>query len=160
MIRIAQHKVLVHGETFEHSLNHVNRYFDSTTLVVYDRIEPRHEQSLSALDASFFKELRAAEAKNRATLEGLLDNLRENGIVTMEDVGTMEQGYVSKIFHILSHFVDGFIGIDSYFYNLLDDSHWLPGNTAVSIEQSPESFWLIHLDCYAEIPGEAGLLHF
>ncbi len=89
----------------------------------------------------------------------MIGDLQANGVNSLEDVRSIDQGFVSKIFHILSHFVDGFIGVDSYFYTLLDDSHWLPNKTKTAIKEVPDGYWLIHLDCYAEGPEEAGLLH-
>jgi hypothetical protein len=156
---ISQHKVLVHGRTFEHCSDQVNTFFDVTTLVIYDNIELRKESSISSLDDIFWQKLEKAENKNRDILAGLINDLQINEIHTLQDVKKIEQGYVSKLFHILSHFIDGFIGIDSHFYNLLDDSHWVPEQTAEAIKLSPGEYWLIHIDCYADFPGEAGLLH-
>ena len=55
---------------------------------------------------------------------------------------------------------DGFIGIDSYFYNLIDDSHWLPQATAKAIQKDPNHYWLLHIDCFATTAEEACLLRF
>ncbi len=159
MKRISQHTVLVNGDTFEHCMAQVNRFFDLTTLVIYDKIEINKELSCSGHDENFWVHLEAAEEKNRGILNDLIGDLQANGVNSLEDVRTIDQGFVSKIFHILSHFVDGFIGVDSYFYNLLDDSHWLPYKTKTAIKEVPDSYWLIHLDCYAAGPEGAGLLH-
>lgn len=137
----------------------VNRFFDKTTLVIYDKIIVNNEQSLSGTEKNFWSNLEAAEQNNRSIIAGLVDELHQNGILSLQDVGTIEQGYVSKTFHILSHFIDGFIGIDSYFYNLLDDSHWVPKKTIEFINQCPAGYWLIHLDCYAAGPKGTSLLH-
>lgn len=159
MNRISQHKVLLAGDSFDHCSEQVHRFFDLTTLVIYDCIEAQEDQSTSGLDAAFLDQILKAEKHNRKMVQDLVDELGKTGIKTIEDLPRIEQGYVSKTFHILSHFLDGFIGIDSYFYNLIDDSHWLPPATANLIKQNPNHYWLIHLDCYAATTGEAGLLH-
>jgi len=41
--------------------------------------------------------------------------------------------------------LDGFIGIDSVFYNLAEDSHWLSAPLRKTIEQHPEHYWLVPL---------------
>lgn len=158
MKRISRHKVLLAGDSFDHCSSQVHRFFDLTSLVIYDCIEARPEQSCSGLDAGFIDRIGDAESRNRRQVRELIAELEKTGIRTTADLHAIEQGYVSKTLHILSHFLDGFIGIDSYFYNLLDDSHWLPPRTAAAILATPHRYWLIHIDCYSATPEEAGLL--
>ncbi|MFH0783425.1 MAG: hypothetical protein V2B20_15935 [Pseudomonadota bacterium] len=159
MQRLSQHRMLLSGNSFEHCCNQLHKFFDLTSLVIYDCIEARQELSLSGLDAAFFASIATAENRNRSMVQELIAELEKSGIHNTKDLPHIAQGYVSKTFHILSHFLDGFIGIDSYFYNLLDDSHWLPLPTVLRIQESPEHYWLIHVDCYSATPEEAGLLH-
>lgn len=159
MKRLSQHKVLLAGESFEHCCNQLHRFFDLTSLVIYDCIETRKEHSFSGIDAEFFTHITAAENRNRRMIKDLIAELERSGIQNTADLQHIAQGYVSKTLHILSHFLDGFIGIDSYFYNMLDDSHWLPAQTLQSIHTNPGHYWLIHIDCYSATPTEAGLLH-
>ncbi len=65
MKRISQHTVLVHGDTFEHCMAQVNRFFDLTTLIIYDKIVVKKELSCSGHDENFWVHLEAAEEKNR-----------------------------------------------------------------------------------------------
>lgn len=159
MKRLAQHKVLLAGESFEHCCNQLHRFFDLTTLVIYDCIEVRKEHSFSGIDAEFFTQLATAENRNRKIIADLITELEKSGLQKITDLQHIAQGYVSKTLHILSHFLDGFIGIDSYFYNILDDSHWLPPQTLRTIHDKPGHYWLLHIDCYSATPAEAGLLH-
>ena len=159
MQRISQHNILLGGDSFAHCSDQVHRFFDLTSLVIYDCIEIAEEKSFSGLDADFFAQLKLVEDKNRARVQRLIDELRNSGLQKTEDFINIEQGYLSKTFHILSHFLDGFIGIDSHFYNLLDDSHWLPANTRALISENPSHYWLLHLDGYTATPEEASLLH-
>ncbi|EKD36221.1 MAG: hypothetical protein ACD_75C01596G0002 [uncultured bacterium] len=158
MNRISRHKVLLTGDSFDHCSSQVHRFFDLTSLVIYDCIEARPEQSCSGLDAGFTDRIRDAEDRNRQQVRELITELEKTGIRTTADLHAIEQGYVSKTLHILSHFLDGFIGIDSFFYNLLDDSHWLSPRTAAAILANPQRYWLIHVDGYSATPEEAGLL--
>ena len=158
MEKIAQHKILATGETFDDCCQHVRRFFDLTTLVIYDCIQIIDQQCQSGLDADFFEVLERAEKKNRASVTGLIGDLRQNWVTEIEDLGRLEQRYPSKVLHLLTHFLDGFIGIDSSFYNLPDDSHWLPAERRTEIESNPAGFWIIHVDGYSATPEEASLL--
>ena len=63
------------------------------------------------------------------------------------DLNDMGQGYKSKILHTLTHFLDGFFGIDTCFYNLEEDSHWLSDGLAAEIKKYPKKFWLLRAKC-------------
>lgn len=158
MKRLAEHKILVAGTSFEHCRDQVERFFALTSLVIYDCIEARREFSWCGLDATFFTEIDAAESRNRAMVASLIAELEKLAGKNLSALQGLPQGYASKTLHILSHFLDGFIGIDSYFYNLLDDSHWLPAATRQRITLHPGQFWLLHLDCFSATPEEAGIL--
>jgi len=158
MEKIAQHKVLVSGNSFENCCDQVHRFFDLTSLVMYDCVQVIGDLCRSDLDADFFETVAAAERKNREMVDTLIEELRQTGVRTIEDLRRLEHGYPSKVLHIISHLLDGFIGIDSYFYNLPADSHWLAEDARRAIRENPGSYWLIHIDCYSASPEEAGLL--
>lgn len=160
MKRIVQHKMLLAGDSFEECSDHVHKFFDLTSLVIYDCIEVIEEKSFCGLDSGFFDRINLAEKKNHKIVQELIDELDQAGIQKTTDFNTLEQGYLSKTIHVLSHLLDGFIGIDSFFYNLIDDSHWLPQKTASDIQQNPSHYWLVHIDCFSAIPEEVGLLRF
>jgi len=151
--------MLLAGDSYSHCVDLVHRYFDLTSLVIYDCIEACEKKSFSGLDAFFFDTIAAAEQRNRQLVMELIDELKVAGINSTSDLNNVKQGYLSKTLHILSHLLDGFIGIDSYFYNLVDDSHWLPAETAATIRREPRHYWLIHIDCFAATAEEAGILH-
>ncbi len=137
----------------------MKRFFDHTTLVIYDSVQVVEEKSFSALDASFWQDISQAEEQNRTLTRELIKELKKNGFQSIESLKNTHQGYESKLLHILSHMLDGFIGVDSFFYNLIDDSHWLPEKTATAIRENRQEYWLLHLDCFAATMEEAGLLH-
>ncbi|WP_163339663.1 hypothetical protein [Desulfopila sp. IMCC35008] len=158
MIKIAEHKILVTGISFESCCNQVRKFFDLTSLVLYDCIEVLDKQCCSGQDDEFFTALADAEQRNRKSVNSLVKELQQTGAATILDLENLEHGYPSKVLHLLSHFLDGFIGIDSSFYNLIDDSHWLPEHTAADIRTNRARYWLIHIDCYSATPEEASLL--
>lgn len=160
MQQISEHKMLLTGESFAHCSEQVHKFFDLTSLVIYDCIEAVESQSCSSLDADFLDRIAAAEGHNRQMIQELIEELVQAGFTTTKDLLHMEQGYLSKTIHILSHFLDGFIGIDSYFYNLIDDSHWLSPTTDQAIHDETQHFWLLHVKCFATTTEEAGLLRF
>jgi len=159
MQRISQHNILVAGESFTHCNQQVHKFFDLTSLVIYDCIEIREQTSVPGLDTRFLEIVDQAELKNREIAKRLIAEISHSGIKTTEDLITIQQGYLSKTFHLLSHFLDGFIGIDSHFYNLLDDSHWLSVETRHLIEKNPTHYWLLHVDGFTTTPDEASRLH-
>lgn len=156
---ISRHKILVAGTSYEHCSLQVQKFFDLTSLVIYDCVEADIEQSISGLDADFFPAIQRATSRNREIMRTLQVDLAAYGVVNIEDLLNIEQGYASKTLHILSHFLDGFVGIDSHFYNLIDDSHTLSETRQQEIEKAPENYWLIHINGYSATPEEAGLLH-
>ncbi len=159
MQRISQHNILLGGESFVHCSDQVHKFFDLTSLVIYDCIEIQEERSFSGLDADFFQQIDLAQQKNEQRVQRLVEELHQSGIEKTWDLVNVEQGYLSKTLHILSHFLDGFIGIDSHFYNLLDDSHWLSADTRTLINENRAHYWFLHVDGYTTTPEEASLLH-
>jgi len=155
---LGTHVVLVEGDTSESCKNQVLNFFEQTSLVHYDRISVE-DTVLSPGDPGFFKELEQGLEKNRKTLIRFIDELGNSGFRKKCDLIDLSQGYESKILHIIAHFLDGFIGIDSVFYNLIDDSHWLPDETRDRIQQQPDRFRLLSLKCFSLTPKEASLLH-
>lgn len=160
MNKISRHKMLLTGDSFDHCSDQVHKFFNLTSLVIYDCIEAIESKSFSGLDTAFFDLIIEAEAHNRSMVKDLIGELEKENIRKTADLQRIEQGYLSKTLHILSHFLDGFIGIDSYFYNLIDDSHWLTPATSEAIRRNPHHYWLVHIDCYATTAEEAGLLRF
>jgi hypothetical protein len=156
---LARHIILVAGESKEECKSQVLNFFDKTSLLHYDRIVVDESRQLSARDNEFSIALEKALDRNRQILSELVDELGAAGFTKRSDLPDLAQGYPSKVLHIIAHFLDGFIGIDTVFYNLVNDSHWLPGETAARILEEPERFWLVSLDGYSMSPREAALLH-
>lgn len=158
MKKIATHYILATGSSFNTAKKHVTDFFQRTELVRYDYISINEQKCASATSDDFYSILDRHLEKNKETLVKLVSDLEAAGINSITDLINLQQGYPSKVLHIATHFLDGFIGIDSIFYNLIDDSHWFPETTRSTIQTSPADFWLIHLDGYSHTPDKAGLV--
>jgi len=159
MKKIAHHLILVAGESHKSCRKQVKNYFARTELVRYDRIEIDDKASLAGSHPTFTICLDEAVTKNRMILESLIKDLEGIGVKNTKDLLKLKQGYQSKVLHIATHFIDGFIGTDSVFYNLIDDSHWLSEKTRQDIANTPDAFWLIPVDGFSETPEKVALIH-
>lgn len=155
---LANHVVLAEGDDAENCRKQVLQFFDKTSLVRYDKIVVS-DQTTAASDSDFSRELEKSIEMNRRTLKRFVDELGIAGFEQRADLLGLAQGYQSKVLHIITHFLDGFIGVDSAFYNLIDDSHWLSEETEEKIKNNPDRFRLLFLKCYSLTPKEASLLH-
>ncbi|MEE4165233.1 MAG: hypothetical protein V2I35_04480 [Desulfocapsaceae bacterium] len=156
---LARHSILVSGEHYEDCKAQIYGFFKKTSLVQYDKIAIDSSSAVSGDNECFQEKLENSLEQNRRVLTGLVEELKSAGFEKRSDLPDLQQGYPSKVLHIIAHFLDGFIGIDSVFYNLIDDSHWVFPETRELLAEKPETFWLVPLDCYSMTPREATLLH-
>jgi len=139
----ASHYFLIRCASYSSGCLRVENFLNSSLLVKYDRIEFFSDLSLAATEDSFHEKLRGAQSKIKERELQLLEDLSDQKFISLYDVLSMPQGYPSKTFHMLAHLLDGFFGVDSYFYNLEEDSHGLSSQLANEIRNHPEKFWLI-----------------
>lgn len=137
------HHFLATGDTMEQACQQTRHFLDTTQLVAYQSNRIPREAVLPATSERFWIELETGIAANRRFCEALLQELRDTGLERAEDLLGLQQGYPSKLLHILTHMLDGFIGIDSVFYNLIEDSHWLSEPLRATIRRRPEIHWLV-----------------
>ncbi len=146
------HDFLVAGPDFDTCARKVERFFEKNVLVRYDRVHSDASQSLPASEKDFNTRLQAAIELHREVIKDLVDTLEEEGGADLSQWHTMEQGYVSNTVHTLAHLLDGFFGIDSRFYNLVDHSHQVSDVLMEKIPQSPQEFWLIKTEGSSDGP--------
>ncbi len=156
---LARHSILVSGAHYTDCKAQIYGFFKKTTLVQYDKISIDSSGAVNGGNGCFAEKLQNSLEQNRIVLNKLVEELKTAGFEKSSDLPTLQQGYPSKVLHIIAHFLDGFIGIDSVFYNLVDDSHWVSPATQKQLADTPETFWLVPLDCYSMTPREAALLH-
>ncbi len=141
------HEFLVEGNTFEFCSKKVLRFFDLYELISYDSIEPLGQRSIPGSHPLFWERLEMGMFENRNVLDSLLSELKETGARSLSDLKTMAQGYETKLLHQITHLLDGFFGIDSYFYNLVEDSHWVTKQCRKKISLNSDRYWLVAVDC-------------
>jgi len=152
------HEILITGSDFETCRQKALLFFKKNMLVRYDVVQIDAEGAVNAQRASFWKRISHGESANRKVLAEFVSELEEEGFRSLHDIMSMDQGYRSKVFHTIAHLVDGFFGIDSCFYNLVDDSHWVSNSLRQQIEDAPAEYWLLKAD--AESKGKtADRLH-
>ncbi|MBU0968118.1 MAG: hypothetical protein KKA54_17270 [Proteobacteria bacterium] len=148
---ISSHMLLVTGQSYESCRDNVLRFFHNTILVKYDRVDVIAEESVSALQDEFKEKLAEGMGQNRQRVQQLLGELRHEGFGDLGKWLAMPQGYPSKTVHEIAHLLDGFFGIDSAFYNLIDDSHWVSDTLLQEIGANPQRYWLIRADGRSQV---------
>lgn len=139
------HAILVAGADFQSCRLRVERFFARTLLVRYDEVEMLENEAINAKDPDFAARLNAGLVANKQVLGELLENLKDEGFNSVDDLWHMEKGYLTKILHMIAHMTDGFIGIDSRFYNLEEDSHGVSRGLYQKIAAKPEDYWLFRV---------------
>ena len=137
------HEILTKGSDFEFSKKRVLRFFQKYQLVSYSHVYVFESESLPASNHDFEGRIQKALLKNRQLLHNFLNELRSEGYTTIQDLQKMPRGYKTRIFHVITHFLDGFFGIDTQFYNLEEDSHWVSDELWKKIRALPSHYWLL-----------------
>ncbi|MBC8208934.1 MAG: hypothetical protein H8E79_07190 [Desulfobulbaceae bacterium] len=151
-----RHLFLVHAPDHRQARKQVTLFMEHTQLIRYHSIRIIDQEIINGSSPTFQTGISQAIAQNRAFAATLVEELAESHIHTTRDLLTIKQGYPSKLLHILTHVLDGFMGPDSAFYNLIDDSHWLSPALQKDIDAQPAEHWLVPVH-----PGsvERSLLH-
>jgi len=136
---------LVEADSFQGGCEKVSFFLEKSALVSYEQIHFEKEISLPATNDGFLPRVESGMEKNRQTIHSFIDELKTIGYDNLDDLIGMKQGYESKILHTMVHLLDGFIGIDSSFYNLVEDSHQVSERVFSRIAKKPENFWLIEI---------------
>lgn len=137
------HEILTKGTDFEFSKKRVLRFFQKYQLVSYSYVHVIDNESLPASSHDFEARLQKALLENRRLLHNLLKELQADGYTTIQDLQTMPQGRRTKTFHVITHLLDGFFGLDTQFYNLEEDSHWVSEGLWKKIRALPSHYWLL-----------------
>ncbi len=139
-----EHLFLVAASDQTSAVERVKNFLERYQLVAYEKIEvlPEVYQPDHPL---FWPKLEEAIQRNRLFLKDRLKILQEEGFETIMDLKDLPQGYLSKELHVAVHFLDGFFGVDSNFYNLEEDSHWVSRRLVQELKTNPRRFWLISI---------------
>lgn len=153
------HLFLVEGEGCAVCKQLVERFLARTQLVKYDVIRIENERCQAAQALGFWPAAEAGVAANRRFVEELTAELTASGYLGIKDFLREAEGFPSKTLHIIAHVLDGFFGIDSGFYNLVEDSHWISAGLKRRIAATPERFWLIEVQGRAASQSTASAIH-
>jgi hypothetical protein len=137
------HYFLVRSQSGPLAGRHVERYLHNNQLICYAEFHVLPEEIINGTDASFWETLEHGLAANASFAWRMLEHLKEEGVTTLEQLPDLHQGYLTKVLHTLTHLLDGFIGIDSVFYNLVEDSHRVSDGLATTIRATPDHHWLV-----------------
>jgi hypothetical protein len=140
------HDILIAGSDFESCQQQVKRFFERTMLIRYDEVLIIKDESLCGTEEKFRARIRAGLEANRKVLGEFLANLKQEGFLSLDDLQSLEKGYLSKILHTIAHLQDGFIGIDSRFYNLEEDSHGVSRHLQQKIAARPQNYWVLRVN--------------
>jgi hypothetical protein len=139
-------EILVKGTGFNSCKEKVLLFFQKYQLVRFSVITIHESRSIAASNPEFHVRLKEAILANRKILQNLIRELQHEKVSTLNDLSELPQGYKTKLLHVITHFLDGFFGIDTYFYNLIDDSHWVSDEMQNVIGKTASDFWLLSLD--------------
>lgn len=137
------HDILLEGSDFESCRKRVIHFFEKSMLIRYDEILIIDTESINGPEKEFSPRLNDGIEANQKVIKELLLNLKDEGFKTLGDLQGVEKGYVSKTFHTIAHLLDGFIGIDSRFYNLEEDSHTITKDMRQRILVDPQKYWIL-----------------
>lgn len=138
------HYFLTAGSSSSEAKRKALYFLGSTELVIYQTTTIYEQEITSNIHPDFWSTIETGMAANRSFCHAIFVELQESGLARLEDLLTIQQGYPSKVLHILTHMLDGFIGPDSVFYNLIEDSHWISPSLRQAIEEAHEdSYWLV-----------------
>ena len=139
------HDILIAGSDYESCRQRVKRFFDRTMLIRYDDVVVIENESINGTDGNFRARIREGLKANQKVLGEFLENLKDEGFLSIDDIRGLEKGYLSKILHTIAHLQDGFIGIDSRFYNLEEDSHGVSRDLQQKITVTPYRYWILKI---------------
>ena len=153
------HWLLCAADDYAAACGSVQNFFRASLLLHYDTVSTVQEGSWSAVAPEFWQAVEEGIAENRRVLAGMLEELKAEGCRRIADLESLPMGYPSKVLHTIAHLLDGFIGIDSVFYNLPEDSHWLSDRFRETIRQAPARYWLIRVEARFVSTATASLIH-
>jgi len=148
-VKFFEHWILVKADSEKEAKIHIKSFLDKYELLYYDKIE--FLETLRGDEIKFFDNLYSFINSNKEVIKSFINELEEEGYKTLRDLRELPQGYLSKILHTLVHLIDGFMGIDSYFYNLIEDSHFVSKKEIYAIQREPEKYYLVKIRGYSEV---------
>lgn len=139
------HIFLAQARTAENACRHVERFLTDNPLLSYDHLQILPEEVNRADEEAFWDTMDEGLLANRSFAHRMISHLEKEGVKDLRQLVDLQQGYATKVLHTLTHLLDGFIGIDSVLYNLVDDSHDVSQNLRRAMRDNPSRYWLIRV---------------
>jgi len=140
---LGQHYLLLESSNLKTAELYAHYFFDHNDLVRYDSVAIESNAIICGNDSEFFKNIETGQEANKQAINSLVDELHAEGASDPQTWSTLQQGYTTKLLHTVIHLLDGFFGIDSVFYNLVENSHQVTGALLTRINEHPEKYWLV-----------------
>lgn len=140
---LGQHDLLLESSSRETAQQHAHSFLAHNDLVRYDSVTIESSAILSGNDPEFLENIKSGLAANRQAIQKLVDKLYTEGAADPKNWPTLQQGYTTKLLHTVIHLLDGFFGVDSAFYNLIDNSNQVTDTLLNIIKESPGKYWLV-----------------
>jgi len=140
---IGQHSLLLQAGDLKAAQQRARNFFTQNQLVHYDSLLIDSSTIVNGTHQQFFVKIEAGLSGNRIAIEKLVRELRAEDAADPEAWSSLSQGYASKILHTVVHLVDGFFGVDSVLYNLVEDSNQITTQLREKILEQPDRFWLV-----------------
>ncbi len=137
------HFFLVEADDDVAASQQVKHYLEGNQLVTYADLVIRQNEIINGIDDRFNPAVENGIIKNMQFAQSMLIKLKNENVETLDDLLTIQQGYLTKVLHTLAHLVDGFIGVDTVFYNLVEDSHQVSEKLLELIEKEGQQYWLV-----------------
>lgn len=139
------HYFLVCSQSGKAAGLHVEHFLAGNQLITYADFFVKPDEILNGMDDRFWPTLEQGVTANKIFARRMLEHLKKEGLTTLDQLLELKQGYATKVLHTLTHLLDGFIGIDSVLYNLVEDSHQVSEVLTEAIRKSPANYWLVPL---------------
>lgn len=139
----AFHEFLCEGQDLAACTSRLFSFFESYELIRYGHLDVIESKSLRADDPDFPLRLEKSLEIHGQRVRSFLDELIREGVDSISALEKLPQGYQSKTLHTVTHLLDGFFGIDSHFYNLVEGSHGVSEDLLQRISGNPRGFMLL-----------------
>ena len=140
---LGQHDLVLESSNRKEAELHARYFSEHNDLVRYDSIIIESDAILCGTDPEFITMLNKGLEGNKKAINGLIEELRTEGALDPQIWSTLQQGYATKLLHTVIHLLDGFFGIDSVLYNLVENSHQVTRALLSRIEEHPDKYWLV-----------------
>ena len=140
---LGRHDLLLESSNRKEAELHARYFCEHNDLVRYDSTVIESDAILCGTDPEFITKLKSGLEGNKKAINKLIEELRTEGALDSQAWPTLQQGYATKLLHTLIHLLDGFFGIDSALYNLVENSHQVSVALLSRIKEHPEKYWLV-----------------